>query len=109
MRLNAIPEPARHSRPKAAADRCETTNVGRFLNGKGLKPPAAAARVRMFYLPDSGHRTELMIIYVEALSPADISPRDLPRVSPADEKWPAIARRVTEDARHGLSIAVPGP
>ncbi len=48
-----------------------------------------------------------MIIYVEALSRADIAPGDLPRESPADEKWPAIARRVTEDARRGLSITVP--
>jgi hypothetical protein len=85
----------------------DSAHVGRFLNGKGLRPPTAAARVRMFYLPDSGHRTELMIIYVEALSRGDIAPSDLPRESPADEKWPAIARRVTEDARRGLSISVP--
>jgi hypothetical protein len=61
----------------------------------------------MFHLPDSEHRSELMIIYVEALSRADIAPGDLPRENPADEKWPAIARRVTEDARQGLSITVP--
>jgi hypothetical protein len=91
-------------RPQKDSD---SARVGQFLNGKGLKPPAAAARVRMFYLPDSGHRSELMIIYVEALSPADIAPGDLPRESPADEKWPAIAKRVTEDALRGLSIGVP--
>jgi hypothetical protein len=85
----------------------DSSRVGQFLNGKGLKPPAAAARVRMFHLPDSEHRIELMIIYVEALSPADIAPGDLPRESPADEKWPAIAKRVTEDATRGLSITVP--
>jgi hypothetical protein len=85
----------------------DSARVGRFLNGKGFQPPTAAARVRMFYLPDSEHRSELMIIYVEALSRADIAPGDLPRESPADEKWPAIARRVTEDARRGLSISVP--
>lgn len=85
----------------------DSARVGRFLNEKGFKPPAAAARVRMFHLPDSEHRIELMIIYVEALSPADIAPGDLPRESPADEKWPAIAKRVTEDATRGLSITVP--
>ena len=85
----------------------DSAHVGLFLNGKGLKPPAAAARIRMFHLPDSEHRSELMIIYVEALSRADIAPGDLPRESPADERWPAIARRVTEDAGRGLSITVP--
>jgi hypothetical protein len=85
----------------------DSGHVGMFLRSKGLKPPAAAARIRMFHLPDSEHRSELMIIYVEALSRGDIGPGDLPRESPADEKWPAIARRVTEDARRGLSITVP--
>ncbi len=85
----------------------DSARAGLFLNGKGLRPPAAAARVRMSYLPDSTHRTELMIIYVEALSRTDIAPGDLPRESRADERWPVIARRVTEDAQRGLRINVP--
>jgi hypothetical protein len=58
----------------------DQAHVGLFVNGKGLKPPAAAARIRMFHLPDSEHRSELMIIYVEALSRADIAPKTPGRV-----------------------------
>jgi hypothetical protein len=85
----------------------DSARVGRFLSDKGLRAPAAAARVRMFHLPDAEHRSELMIIYVEALAGDEIAPGDLPRESPAEEKWPVVARRVTEDARRGLKISVP--
>jgi hypothetical protein len=57
----------------------------------------------MVHLPDESRRKELMIIYVEALDPSR-SPREVPAESAADEKFPEIARRVTEDAARGLRI-----
>jgi hypothetical protein len=79
----------------------DQSRAGALLRAKGYRLPAAAVRARMFYLPDESRRKELMIIYVESLAPA---PRDLPAESPADEKFPEIARRATENAAKGLKI-----
>lgn len=57
----------------------------------------------MFYLPDESRRKELMILYVESLSPSH-GPRELSVESPADEKFSEIARRATESAAKGLRI-----
>jgi hypothetical protein len=82
----------------------DQSRAGVLLRAKGYRLPAAAVRARMFYLPDESRRKELMIIYVESLAPSD-SPRELPVESPADEKFPEIARRATENAAKGLTIA----
>jgi len=79
----------------------DQSRAGALLRAKGYRLPAAAVRARMFYLPDETRRKELMIIYVESLAPA---PPDLPAESPADEKFPEIARRATQDAAKGLKI-----
>jgi len=78
--------------------------AGRLLRRKGYEPPIAAARTRMFYLPDSTGRAELMVIFVEALSPADIAGRELPVEGAAQDRWPELADRVVRDAKHGLTI-----
>lgn len=78
--------------------------AGRLLRRKGYKPPAAAARTRMFYVPDSTRRAELMVIFVEALTPSDTVGRELPIEGPAQDRWPELADRVVRDAKRGLSI-----
>jgi hypothetical protein len=42
--------------------------ISRFLAYHHLPFPAKAARVRMIYLPTPDHRTELMVIYAEAVA-----------------------------------------
>ena len=81
----------------------DQSRAGALLRARGYRPPAAAVRARMFHLPDRSRRKELMIIYVESLAPSD-APRELPVESPADEKFPELARRATENAAKGLKI-----
>jgi hypothetical protein len=45
----------------------DSAAITRLLAKSSLKLPSRAARVRMFHLPTPDHRTELMIIYGEAL------------------------------------------
>lgn len=83
----------------------DQSRAGALLRAKGYRLPTAAVRARMFYLPDESRRKELMIIYVESLAPSD-SPRELPGEISADEKFPELARRATEDAANGLRIGL---
>jgi hypothetical protein len=77
--------------------------IGRLLTQHGLAFPKTAGRVRMFYLPGADRRSELMIIYGEAL------PRDyqIPAAAdgvPLDESSPELAKTILDHARSGLSI-----
>jgi len=47
--------------------RSDGAAISRLLAEHHITFPKKAARVRMFYLPTADHRTELMIIYGEAL------------------------------------------
>jgi hypothetical protein len=78
----------------------DQSRAGALLRSKGYRLPAAAVRARMFYLSDESRRKELMIVYVESLAS-----RELPGESPADEKFPELARRARENAAKGLTIA----
>jgi hypothetical protein len=68
-----------------------------------LALPARIAQVRMFHLPSADRRSELMIIYGEALplqsrTPVDDDGRSLDAESPAD------ARLFLEHALQGLTL-----
>jgi hypothetical protein len=59
--------------------------------------------VRMFHLPSSDHRTELMIVYGEALPPkTDVPVRN--GVVPLDSESPSSAQVFLEHAREGLIL-----
>ena len=75
-----------------------------FLSSKGLKLPTAAIRARLF-LPGSDYRSELMIIYVEALAP-DLVPPDAKNEMPADDRFPEISALVQRHVSQGLRIEV---
>ena len=68
----------------------------------GLTLPAAAARIRMFHLPDSSRRSELMIIYGEALDPKTAP--DSKEGLAADDLFPELAARVRQHAMEGMKI-----
>ncbi len=75
--------------------------------GVAHTPPRAVIRTRMFYLPDSAHRKELMIIYVKALTSGDLKGRALPAESPGVD-WPDLSREVVEEAQRDVRIQTPG-
>jgi hypothetical protein len=62
------------------------------------------ARVRMFHLPTPDRRTELMIIYGEALPEGSVVPVREGGV-PLDNESPASAQTFLENARRDLSIS----
>jgi hypothetical protein len=77
--------------------------IGRLLAEHNLAFPKRAARVRMFHLPTPDHRTELMIIYGEALPEGSPVPvRDGGVV--LDQEAPAAAHMLLEHARRDLNI-----
>jgi hypothetical protein len=87
-----------------SVEESDQARAGWFLRSKGLQPPAAAIRARMFHLPDRMARSELMIIYVEGLSQTDTHGRNLPEESGGHAEWPELAARVIRDAQRDLAI-----
>lgn len=77
--------------------------IARLLAQHNLAFPKRAARVRMFHLPTPDRRTELMIIYGEAVphdSPIPIRTEGLP----LDNAFPEAAKTLLDHVRTGLTI-----
>jgi len=66
--------------------------------------PDAIVRARCFYLPDSSNRSELMIIYGEVLTQADLDGAAIPAEESADVKYPQLAAKVIEHVNRGVNI-----
>jgi hypothetical protein len=77
--------------------------ISHLLAQHNLAFPRKAARVRMFHLPTPDRRTELMIIYGEALPPDSKIPATEDGVH-LDDASPAAAKEILDHARQGLSI-----
>ena len=85
--------------PQAGSD---VEQARTLLAAKGLTLPKSAIRVRMFHAgPDN--RSELMIIYLEALPAAKLPP-DAANEAPMDDKYPVLAATVIKDAKASLKI-----
>jgi hypothetical protein len=78
----------------------------RLLSEHNLAFPKRTVRVRMFHLPTPDRRTELMIIYGEALSDNSEIPVHQGGVD-LDKERPAAAQAILENARHDLTIRQP--
>lgn len=78
--------------------------VTRLLAKSNLKFPQGAARVRMFHLPTPDHRTELMIIYGEALPEGSPVPVRKDGVDVTKEA-PSFAQKLLEDLKSQLTIS----
>ncbi|MFL5611404.1 MAG: hypothetical protein ACJ78G_11885 [Gemmatimonadaceae bacterium] len=74
-----------------------------LLAKQNLALPTKAARVRMIHLPSADRRSELMIIYGEALSPESRTPVSAEGTS-LDAESPAEAKLFLERAVRGLTI-----
>jgi hypothetical protein len=77
--------------------------IERMLEKQHLSFPHRAAHVRMFHLPSADHRSELMIIYGEALPQNSAIPVRKEGVD-LDTESPDSAQVLLEHARHGLVI-----
>jgi hypothetical protein len=77
--------------------------ITRLLAKSNLKFPSRAARVRMFHLPTPDHRTELMIIYGEAL-PEDSNVSLRKEGTDVTQESPALALKLLEDLKSQLTI-----
>ncbi len=74
-----------------------------LLAAHNLVFPKRAVRVRMFHLPTPDRRTELMIIYGEALPENSPIPVKNGGVE-LDEEAPAVAKAILDDAKRGIII-----
>lgn len=86
-----------------AAPGSDVEKARAFLADHGLSLPHTAMRARMFHLPGTDKRSELMIIYVEA-RPADRMPKDAGNDMPADDKYPELAKGLMQHAQQSLKI-----
>lgn len=78
--------------------------VVRLLARHGLRFPRRTVRVRMFHFPSADRRSELMIIYGEALPlQSDVPLR--PGGGALDQESPAFAQQFLEHARKDVSIS----
>ena len=83
--------------------RSDGAAVASLLARHDLRFPARMARVRMFHLPTADRRSELMIIYGEALAPNSRIPTRGGDIS-LDSESPADANVILDHARQGLTV-----
>jgi hypothetical protein len=79
--------------------------IERLLAKHDLSFPQRAVRVRMFHLPTADHRTELMVIYGEALPQVSEIPVRQGGVE-LDTESPALAKPFLDRARRGLVVRI---
>lgn len=86
--------------------RSDGSAISRLLAKHHLAFPKKAARVRMFYLPTPDHRTELMIIYGEALPEDSKVPLNASKDEGVllDEAAPQVAKDLLDHALQGLVL-----
>jgi hypothetical protein len=77
--------------------------IERLLEKRHLSFPHRAAHVRMFHSPSADHRSELMIIYGEALPQNSAIPVREKGLN-LDTESPALAQLLFEHARQGLIV-----
>jgi hypothetical protein len=83
--------------------RSDGAAMSQLLAQHNLAFPKRAARVRMFYLPTTDRRTELMIIYGESLPEDSKIPTAEDGVA-LDEASPEAAKTLLEHAQQGITI-----
>jgi len=83
--------------------RSDAAAVVGLLDKHKLARPSRVVRVRMFHLPSADHRSELMIIYGEALPTDSKVPADA-EGTPLDTKDPPAAKLILDHAIQGMTI-----
>jgi hypothetical protein len=83
--------------------RSDGAALARLLAQHGLAFPKRAVRVRLIHLPTSDHRTELMIIYGEAVPDDSTIPVRAEGLR-LDDAFPEVSATVLERARRSFSL-----
>jgi hypothetical protein len=91
---------------QAEDPRSDGAAIRKLLAQHNLSFPKKTARVRMFHLPTADRRTELMIIYGEALGVGSKVPVSTDGVA-LDAASPDAAKILLEHAQEGLRIQKP--
>ena len=87
-------------RPTPDSDSAQARSL--FLT-RAFRLPATAIRARLVHLPDGDNRSELMIIYLEALAPDQV-PADAKNEMTADDRFPDLSAQVVRHDVEGLKI-----
>jgi hypothetical protein len=95
-RFGASSEPVR-----AGSD---TEHVRRLLQAQGYTLPSDTINVRFVELLDAAARKELMIIYMEDLSPQGLTAADLMPGGKGEQQWPAIEQGLIERAQKNIKL-----
>ena len=82
------------------------TNKGReFLSSKGYKMASDEVMMqRLVALVTPDNRTELIIVYIEVLTPTGFAAADLNEGGKAADKWSSIADALLQRAQKGMEI-----
>jgi len=95
-RFGASGEPARPG--------SDTEHVRRLLQAHGYSLPPDTINVRFVDLLDAQARKELMIIYMEDLSPRGLTAADLMPGGKSEQQWPAIEQGLIERAQKNIEL-----
>jgi hypothetical protein len=88
---------------QAEDSRSDGAAIARLLAQHGLAFPKRAVRVRLIHLPTPDHRTELMIIYGEAVPDDSTIPVRAEGLR-LDDAFPEVSATVLERARRSFSL-----
>ncbi len=76
-----------------------------FLTGKGYRMASDEVLMqRLVHLVDEAKRNELMVIYMEDLSPMKLTVADLAKDGKAAAQWDEIAKGLLERASKGMAV-----
>ena len=96
---------ARKVDPKQGRPDSDGNKAREFLASKGYKMASDEVMMqRLVNMVDAKNREELMIIYLEVLTPTGFTAADLNEGGKAADKWPAIANGLLERAQKGMKI-----
>jgi hypothetical protein len=78
-------------------------HVQRLIHTNGYTLPDHMINVRLVNLFEQ-NRKELMIIYAEDMKPTGLTPAELQVEGNAEKQWPAIERKLIENAKASIAI-----
>jgi hypothetical protein len=76
-----------------------------FLESKGYRMGDEVLSQRLVHLVDEAKRNELMIIYLEDLSPLGLTAADLSKDGRAADKWEQVSKELLERATKNMVIS----
>lgn len=91
--------------PKQGRPDSDGNRAREFLVSKGFKTASDEVMMqRLVHMIDKENRTELMLIYLEVLTPTAFTSADLSINGKANEKWPSISDGLLQRAISGFTI-----